>query len=133
MCSVMKQRGDYLKTLCLRCFSMEYTWSVCRDLAGGFFSTDVFWNLWFILLFTQWTNLLLLLITHFLAGIQHVYNFFFFFFYTLISFNLLLIIAVSISFRKIEYSLQLTDTLKGGHLWLATTFFFTGRILVKVS
>ena len=40
-----------------------------------------------------------------------------------------------IRFLKIwvQYSLQLTDTLKGGHLWLADNFFFTGWILVKVS
>ena len=24
----------------------EYTWSVCRNLAGGYLSTDVFWKLW---------------------------------------------------------------------------------------
>ena len=32
-----------------------------------------------------------------------------------------------------QYSLQLTDTLKGGHLWLADNFFFSDRILVKIS
>ena len=32
-------------------------------------------------------------------------------------------------FWKIQYSLQLKDTLKGGHLWLADNFFLTGRIL----
>ena len=41
MCSDLKRRGDYVKTSCPPCFSMEYMWSVCRDLAGGFFSTDL--------------------------------------------------------------------------------------------
>ena len=41
VCSVLKRRGDYVET-CPRCFGVEYTWSVCRNLAGGFFSTDVF-------------------------------------------------------------------------------------------
>ena len=39
-CSDLKQRGYYVKTSCPPCFSMEYTWSVCRDLVGGFFSTE---------------------------------------------------------------------------------------------
>ena len=34
---------------------------------------------------------------------------------------------------QIQYSLQLTNTLKGGHLSLADKSFFTGRFLVKVS
>ena len=38
----LKRRGDYVKTSCPPWFGMEYTWSVCRDLAGGFFSTDIF-------------------------------------------------------------------------------------------
>ena len=46
VCSVSKWRGYYVKTGCPRCFDVEYTWSVCRNLAGGFFSTDVFWKLW---------------------------------------------------------------------------------------
>ena len=33
----------------------------------------------------------------------------------------------------LQYSLQLTETLKGGHLWLEDNFFFTGWTLVKVS
>ena len=53
MCSVLKRRGDYVKTLYSRCFSMEYTWSVCRDLAGVYFSTYAFWKLW---LFFDATN-----------------------------------------------------------------------------
>ena len=40
-----------VKTFCQCCFHVEYTWSVCRNLNGGFFSTDVFWKLW--LFFTQ--------------------------------------------------------------------------------
>ena len=37
-----KRRGDDVKTSCPTCFGMEYLWSVCRGLAGGFFSTDAF-------------------------------------------------------------------------------------------
>ena len=77
---------------------MEYTWSVSRNLAGGFFSTGIFEK--FNSFFTQSTNLLLLLITHSLA--DNIYSVFYIF-YNLISFNLLLIIAVSISFCKIFY------------------------------
>ena len=42
MCSDLKRRGDYVKMSCPPWFGMEYMWSVCRDLAGGFFSIDVF-------------------------------------------------------------------------------------------
>ena len=42
VCSVLKRRGDYVKTSSPRCFDVEYTWGVCRYLTGGFFSTDVF-------------------------------------------------------------------------------------------
>ena len=42
MCSDLKRHEDYVKTSCPPWSGMEYTWSVCRDLAGGFFSTDVF-------------------------------------------------------------------------------------------
>ena len=34
--------NDLQKTSCHRCFDVKHTWSVCRNLAGGFFSTDVF-------------------------------------------------------------------------------------------
>ena len=33
--------------------------------------------------------------------------------------------------RYIQFFLQLVDTLKGGHLWLADKIFFPGRFLVK--
>ena len=49
--SMLKRRGHYLKTWCPRCWDVEYTWSVCRNLAGGFPSTDIFWRIW--LFFTQ--------------------------------------------------------------------------------
>ena len=39
---VLKRRADYVKTLCPHYFDMEYTWSVCRNLAGDFFSTVCF-------------------------------------------------------------------------------------------
>ena len=40
LCSILKRRGDYMKTSYPRCFGVEYTWSVCRDLAGGYFSIN---------------------------------------------------------------------------------------------
>ena len=46
VCSALKQCGDYVKTSRPPFFGVKYTWSVCRNLAGGFFSTDVFWKLW---------------------------------------------------------------------------------------
>ena len=42
----VERRGDYMKMSCLRCFDVEYRWSVCSYLAGGFFSTDICWKLW---------------------------------------------------------------------------------------
>ena len=33
VCSVLKRRGDYMKTPYPRCFGVENTWSVCKDLA----------------------------------------------------------------------------------------------------
>ena len=46
MCFALKLRVDYVKTSFRRCFGMEYTWSVFRNLTGDYFSTDVFWKLW---------------------------------------------------------------------------------------
>ena len=40
--------------------------------------------------------------------------------------------SVSFLLKFIQYSLHLTDTLKGTHLWLGDNFLFTSRILVKV-
>ena len=74
ICSHLKGRGDYVKTSCPPCFSMEYTWKVCRDLL------------------TLTNNL-------FSSG-QCIQCAFIFFFHALISFNLLLVIAVSIYFCK---------------------------------
>ena len=45
-CSVLKRHRDYVKTSRLRCFGVKYKWIVCRDLAEGYFYTDVFWKLW---------------------------------------------------------------------------------------
>ena len=40
--SVLKRLADYVKTSFSRSFGVEYTYSAYRDLAGDYFSTDVF-------------------------------------------------------------------------------------------
>ena len=43
VCSTLKRHGEYMmKMLCPCCFGVEYTWSICRNLAGDYFCTDAF-------------------------------------------------------------------------------------------
>ena len=68
MCSVLKRLGGYVKTSFPRCFVVEYTWNVCKDIVCN--SS-----------FTQQTNLLLSLITY--SPIDNTYSVFLFFSFTL--------------------------------------------------